>query len=171
MTDAECNWPQRRSVRLPNFDYTTACGYFVTICTAERRWLLGDLEADQVVRSPLGQLVADVWASLPEHHAVDLDAMVVMPDHLHGILFLCGAAASAGPGPERFGRPRAGSLSSVIRAFKGTVTKDGRRAGLVEGDVWQRGYHERVLRPAELERARDYIRANPHRWHAGGRVP
>jgi hypothetical protein len=35
--------PQRRSVRLPGYDYTQAGAYFVTLCTHNRAWLFGQI--------------------------------------------------------------------------------------------------------------------------------
>jgi putative transposase len=67
---------------------------------------------------------------------------------------------------EQFGKPVAGSLSTIIRAYKSKVT---RRINIKRGtkgeSVWQRGYIERIVRDEkELAIIRRYISENPVRW-------
>src|SRR4051794_29606856 len=90
-------------------------------------------------KSPEGICVSDVWLGLPRHYAyVSLDAFVVMPNHVHGIVVL----EHAGDGSAK----RA-SLSEVVRGFK---TYAARRVNLLRGvsgtPVWQRNYYERIVR-------------------------
>lgn len=60
----------------------------------------------------------------------------------------------------------AGSLATVVRSYKGAVSRKWR--GMLEGKdavVWQRGYYERVIRnDRHFNEARKYIRQNPTRW-------
>ena len=90
---------------------------------------------------------------------------------MHGVIqitFRRGTARRAPTrGDRRFGKPVPGSLPTVVRAFKSAVT---RRINQIRdtpgGTVWQRGYHEHVVRNEhDLERIRRYIRENPARWH------
>lgn len=65
---------------------------------------------------------------------------------------------------EAFGRPVKGSMPTLIRAFKSSVTRIARGHGF-EGRFWQRGYYERVVRnDDELARVRQYIQVNPEVW-------
>lgn len=77
----------RRSIRLADYDYAQVGAYFVTICAATRRSIFGRGKDGAIMLNPIGQIVRDTWLSLPEHHPhVALDAFVVMPDHVHGII-------------------------------------------------------------------------------------
>ena len=107
--------------------------------------------------------------------------MQLMPNHLHGILFIAdrtgGSRAARTPAARTpAARTRAVSTSSrginpkplgqLIGAFKTVSTK---RINLLRGTpggrVWQRGYYEHVIRiEAELDRVREYIVNNPLQW-------
>jgi REP element-mobilizing transposase RayT len=79
------------------------------------------------------------------HTAYDIDRFVVMPNHIHGIL----AHATSEPT----------ALSTVVGLFK---SRTSRSAGL---PLWQRSYHDRVIRnDRELVAYREYIETNPLRW-------
>ncbi len=122
----------------------------------------------------MGAIAEEEWrktAALRE--SVELDEFVVMPNHLHGILWILGAADAPSEGtPPRaptlgaFGRPVPRSLSTIINNFKGRVTTRAREASGIEDQlVWQRGFYERVIRnETELRGIREYIAANPRLW-------
>jgi putative transposase len=79
--------PQRKSPRLQGYDYSQNGAYFVTICTHERQSLFGDVVDDVMQLSKLGLLAETYWHSISEHYpTVELDAFIVMPNHVHGIL-------------------------------------------------------------------------------------
>ena len=42
------NYPQRKHPRLPQYDYSAAGGYFLTICTKEKRCILGTVGRDDL---------------------------------------------------------------------------------------------------------------------------
>jgi REP element-mobilizing transposase RayT len=67
---------------------------------------------------------------------------------------------------ERFGAPTDGSIPTIVRAFKSAVTKRINEMRDAPGSpVWQRGYHEHVIRDvAELDRIRRYVANNPRNW-------
>jgi len=74
---------------------------------------------------------------------------MIMPDHIHGIV--------------RVGRTR--SFAAFVRGFKSAVTSRVRQETIDEvRNVWQRGYHDRILREDDVIAARNYIAANPARW-------
>ena len=162
---------RRRSVRLPTHDYTSPGAYFLTICTAHRLCLFGSVRNQGVVLSKLGVLAEVLWRQAPSHaEGIDLDAFVVMPNHLHAIVVIPGdgrGTACRGPTearPETFSHPRKGSLATLVRSYKPAVTREaGRILGIRE--VWQRGFYEHVVRGRmQLLRVRDYIENNPIRW-------
>jgi REP element-mobilizing transposase RayT len=92
----------RRSIRLNGYDYASAGAYFVTICAQERACVFGDVVDGEMRANACGRIVQDVWDGLASRYAnVDLDAFVVMPNHVHGIIVLMdvprpGAAGARG---------------------------------------------------------------------------
>ena len=136
-----------RSIRLPNRDYRSPGAYFVTICAYGRQ---------TIFETPaLRELLQEHWLALPERFpTVRLDEFVIMPDHLHFILWLEGQQST---------NPR---LSEVIGAYKSLVAvawiKHVENNELnCSARVWQKGYYERVVRQDELDQTRYYIRTNP----------
>jgi putative transposase len=82
----------RRSIRLRNFDYASAGAYFVTICAQGRDCLFGEVVDGVMAANDAGRMVESVWSRLPERFSgIELDAFVIMPNHVHFILFLVGA--------------------------------------------------------------------------------
>ncbi len=165
--------PARRSIRLPDFDYSQVGQYFVTICAFEMRCIFGEIEQREVRLSRIGVIAAEVWFSVPRHFSeVTVDPFVVMPNHLHGILTIKERARHAVPlreehHAEGFRKPVEGSVPTIIRSYKSEVTKRVREAlGSRAINVWQSNYFERVLRNGkEFGDAYRYILENPLRWH------
>ena len=92
-----------------------------------------------------------------------------MPNHFHGIVWItrpCRGKARLAPTGGRFGRPKPGSLPTIIGSFKSAVTKRINRLRHTPGfPVWQRNYYERVIRnDRELNAIREYIQNNPRNW-------
>jgi len=71
----------RRSIRLKGYDYGSPGAYFVTICTKERERVLDD--------PIVAGIITDVWHALPGWFpTIALDEFVVMPNHVHFILWI-----------------------------------------------------------------------------------
>ena len=163
----------RRSIRLRGYDYRQAGTYFVTICTHHRECTLGAIHNRKVNLSPIGQIAERCWCALPEHFTfVDLDAFVIMPNHLHGIINIKdrGSGTMTALDDARTLAPakgtQAASLAALVQNFKSVSTRKINHLPKSAGTpVWQRGYYERVVRDqTELGRIRRYIEANPERW-------
>jgi REP element-mobilizing transposase RayT len=121
--------------------------------------------------SAVGQIVADEWSRTPVvRPEVRLDAWVVMPNHVHGIV----AIDTGGQGPSLvhedgplimnlFG-PQRRNLGALVRGFKGAAKTRIRQGGCGEFE-WQPRYYDHVIRDEQdLQRIRAYIRHNPARW-------
>jgi hypothetical protein len=78
----------RRSIRLKGYDYTSSGAYFITICTHQRECLFGEIVDGGMRLNAIGFAIQAYWQRLPLHFAVGLDAFIVMPNHIHGILIL-----------------------------------------------------------------------------------
>ena len=103
--------------------------------------------------------------------------VVVMPNHLHGIVWIVptdeGSGGEAGAPGHRVGahgraplRRSARSLGSFVAGYKSSVTKRINQLRASPGQpVWQRNYWERVIRyERELGGLREYIASNPLSW-------
>jgi len=79
--------PDRRPLRWLGHDYARSGWYLVTIVTWRRACVLGEVVDDTVRLSGLGVVVTACLEALPDHFpAVRLDAVVVMPNHVHAIV-------------------------------------------------------------------------------------
>lgn len=158
----------RHSIRLRGYDYRRGGPYFVTVCAFQRECLFGEVTEGRVCLTDIGRIVQECWAAIPEHFPfMTPDLSILMPNHLHGVLFRESADdIPAGAVAIRPAGTTAGSLGAVIQNFKATST---RRVNAERGTpgyhLWQRNYHERIIRDEEeLNRIREYILANPGRW-------
>ncbi len=85
---------QRRSIRLPGYDYAQAGAYFVTIVTKDRMCLFGEIVDREMLPNQFGRDRSIDWNDLPDHYpAVECDSFVVMPNHVHGIIELAHGGA------------------------------------------------------------------------------
>ncbi len=160
------------SARLRGYDYGQNGAYFVTICTRHRIRYFGEIvvpgqdwDLAQLVPTPVARLVMTSWEQIPGRFPfVALDAFILMPDHLHGILLLDKPTepTSSIDYENRFA-PQRENLAAILRGFKSGTTSQARRDGLEL--AWQPRYHDRIVRNAEeLEKIRGYVLNNPSRW-------
>lgn len=173
----------RKSIRLREYDYGQPWNYFITICTIHRTCFLGDIRGCDVQLSAIGEIVEAAWHTIPEHYPmVQLDEMVIMPNHVHGILCiradedgmpldldLSGAqdVSLADRSGARKGKgPGKGTLGSIIGSFKSASSRNiNKYRGTTGAPVWQTNYYEHVIRDEQsLDRIRAYIAGNPARW-------
>jgi len=79
----------RRSTRLKGYDYSPPGASFETIVTKDRACLFGEVVDGDLVLNEYGKQAKFVWERIPDHfHHVTLDGYVIMPDHVHGIIFI-----------------------------------------------------------------------------------
>ncbi|GAB4432037.1 MAG: transposase [Anaerolineae bacterium] len=184
MTPHDPNRHHRRSIRLKGYDYTQPGAYFVTMCTQERAHLFGRVVDGAMALNEYGEIVREEWfrsADVRPDVELHADEFVIMPNHVHGIIWIVEMGAD-GDGIVRAQRRCAptmtnrgvtlnnvtsGSLGAIIRAFKSAVT---RRINALRGTpgapVWQRNYYEHIIRTERaLHAIRRYIAENPLRWH------
>ena len=154
----------RKSTRLPGYDYSAPGAYFVTICSHDRGPMFGNVIDGIMHLNPLGALVQRHLVALSTHYSnLKLDpAFVVMPNHAHLIPTVLDHNAF----PDLAANPAKG-LNYVVRSFKAGVTKEAREAGLFTGSsLWLGRFYEHVIRHQKaLESIQDYIVNNPLQWH------
>ena len=164
---------------MQGYDYTQPGAYFVTICTYGREHLFGTVMDSGMQENELGGIVREEWfrtAQVRPYVRLYDDEFVVMPNHIHGIIWIAddtvvarrrvGARRRRAPTREQFGKPVPGSIPTIVRAFKSAVT---RRINILRGTpgapVWQRNYWEHIIRTERaLNAIRRYIQENPRRW-------
>lgn len=166
-----------RNHRLRSYDYQSAAGYFITICTSRREASLGEIEDGIVYLSYPGDAVLTAWEGLEERFPTILtDMFVIMPNHVHGILFLGAvvdgeavldengrasptatdsesqhvAAGLALPSPPQtpiWKKNSTPKLGDVIGAFKSiSATNANKILGRTGRPFWQRNYYEHIIR-------------------------
>lgn len=80
--------PNRRSIRMAEFDYSQDGMYYLTLCTQDEKYIFGKIENDEMVLNNLGIIARDIWLSLPEKYPnIILDEFIIMPNHLHNYIY------------------------------------------------------------------------------------
>ena len=173
----------RRSIRLKGYDYAQEGVYFVTVCTQNRACLFGAVADGEMQLNNAGQIAKAAWDDMPARFpSVRLDAFIVMPNHVHGIIMvgpqfiapqktpptIVGAQfivpSDGFDGTNQGVMNYAPTLGDMVRAYKAASTRLIRQAGTPDF-AWQRNYYEYVIRDEEsLNRIRQYILDNPARW-------
>ena len=173
--------------RCVGHDYTNRQIYMITMVTEGRRPLFGKVvgssnaesgspDEPRVELSALGQRVADEWWATTLHHPeVEVLALQMMPDHLHGILFvrekmeqplgmaLRGFKQSCNRHYRELVLGRA-SVSYVALPTQQTGRRDRRGEDRTHGMLFARGYNDRLLlRSGQLDTWLRYLADNPRR--------
>jgi len=154
---------RRNSLRYPGYDYAQPGAVFVTIETAARQRLFGTVVEGRMLHSPAGTMAISRWQTIQDRFpAVETDTFVVMPDHVHGIVFL-GTDADEAALRTTVGDVVRWFKTSVYAAYGTRVREEGWPP--YDGQLWHRDYYDRIVRNgAELAAIRAYIEGNPGRW-------
>ena len=172
----------RRSIRLREYDYSLAGAYFITICAKDRQCLFGQITDGVMGHNAAGKIIHACWSDLPRHfRSADLDAFVIMPNHIHGIVVIAergealahssegsvgvrGANASPLHVPPHGTQPQ--SLAAIVQNLKSVSSRRINRVNRTPGrTVWQRNYYEHIIRSEKsLDAIRQYIEINPTNW-------
>lgn len=194
MTKFDPQKHHRRSIRLKGYDYSQEGAYFVTMVTWQREFLFGNIANQEMMLSQYGEIVQKWWQEIPVHFPnVETGAFVIMPNHVHGIIYIFeerrGTASypKGVPVPEEDGENlvsqnnvmfgviqgggtpplRGPTLGQIVAYFKYQSTKEMNKAdntGTVT-KFWQRNYYEHIIRDEkDLQNKTDYIEANPLLW-------
>ena len=150
------NAAQRKQNRLRGY-YSRAGAYFVTVCTQDRRCTLCDIVGDgfPVPKAPGRIAEAYIKQIGGKYPGVAVDKYVVMPNHIHLLLRFTGGTGNPSP-----------TLGAVLGWFKYSVTREvNRRTGTAGQRVFQRSYHDHVVRDEkDYLRIWEYIDGNPYKW-------
>ena len=180
----------RRSIRIKDYNYSNIGMYFVTICVQNKAFLFGDIVDNEMILSDIGETVKQCWLNIPSHFPnVKLHNFVVMPNHIHLLITITGAAHNNAPeaayndapgavynnapraayngapgaaynGAPRAARPTANvSIPRIVAILK-------RKTNKIYGfNMWQSSYHDHIIRnEADYQRIWQYIDENPAKW-------
>ena len=129
--------------------------YFVTLCCAEKRHLFGEINRSEMHLNECGKIAKDMIDEISLHFpSSQVLNYVIMPNHIHLILFLEDTSGRADPSP---------TVSNVIGWLKYNITKD---VNLPKGQkLFQRSFYDRVIRNRdEHMEICNYITLNPENW-------
>ena len=153
--------PRRKnSIRLKGWNYRSVGYYFLTFCTYQRACLI---ESKEVI-----DYLEETWRRIPTWKGMEmfqLDAFVIMPNHVHAILWV--TASEIAHDSPKTDKVEPGSASAAVGTFKSTASRQLRlKFGFDPNDkIWQRGFYDRIIRnEQELHAVRKYIELNPVRW-------
>ena len=156
--------PKRKHPRLDNYDYSSAGAYFITICTDQRRQILSHIVGVDVLGDPQNVellphgMVADKYIKQMNgfYQNITVDQYVIMPNHIHLVLFVCEDGSPRTSTPTR----QTTTVSHFVSTFKRFCNKE------YGGNIWQRGFYDHVIRGRkDYEEIAKYIYENPVRWY------
>lgn len=184
------NLPNRRSIRLKNYDYSQKGSYFITIVTQNRKHLFGKIEDGKMILSSVGRIVEEEWLNTIQLRPnVSLGEFIIMPDHMHMIVTITTQVEKKDNDEWIHSNPKSPShtIGAIIRGFKGASTKkinlflNSSRSGESQftpsprtgeslfapsyNKIFQRNYYEHIIRnQRDYIRIEKYIIDNPRNW-------
>jgi REP element-mobilizing transposase RayT len=143
---------ERKQIRLKDYDYSMNGAYFITICTKDKKKILGtilsvgddDHIVPKVVLSKYGLIVEKYIKGIN-----GIDKYVVMPNHIHMIIKINnGTMWSSSP-----------TISQLVKAFKTLVSKE------IGHSIFQRSFYDHIIRNEhDYQEIWKYIDENPLKW-------
>lgn len=162
------------STRLKDWDYSCDGAYFFTVCTRDRECFLGEIMEGKLTETEQSKICAACWLDLPNHYPdCTLDAFVIMPNHVHGIIVInnrINRAVETGLKPVStttvMNTKIRYSLFEIVRGFKTFTARKINDYQKTQGKpFWQPRFYDHIIRTEnELNRIREYIQNNPGQW-------
>lgn len=163
--------PNRKKLRLKDYDYSQNGCYFVTVCVKDKRHLLAHYRSkeeivgaglrarpqDAIVLTPLGCEVEKAIGYINTHYKdIYIENAIVMPNHIHLLITIDNVEA------RYTGRHGDLPLQDIIRNLKSYTTKNyWEISGEKNNVLWQRGYMDHIIRnQADFEYHWNYIEYN-----------
>ena len=161
--------PKRKKIRLENFNYSNGGSYFLTICTKDREKILSRIEPAEdgeysynedgkylrVVLTNDGKIAEKYILSGENMGGIRVDEYVIMPDHIHMVVFV-----ENDEWEEKNSRERNERIPGFVSALKRLCHRE------MGKTVFQRSYHDHVIRNHEdYEQIIRYIHRNPAKWY------
>ena len=168
--------PQRKSPRLPGYDYNQAGVYFVTFCTKARENLLARITSSECVGThhdasvltltDIGQVVNRMVQVLPlRYPAIHLESYVIMPNHVHLLLRIVSEERTLREASLRKSAPKQRALlAKAIGYLEMNATKTVRCQDPFMVLLQERDHDHIVRNEADYLRIMQYIENNPAKW-------
>ncbi len=191
MNNPNTQIPNRKTIRLQNFDYSQAGLYFITICVKNMDCSFGNIRDKKMIPNNIGQIANDFWQEIPKHFSnVVMHGYIIMPNHVHGIIEIRNNATVRtrhvvsvqdpnGGDPEgashvmphykiprynQFSKPVPGSVSVIIQQYKSSVKRWCNKNNYRDFQ-WLSRFYEHVIGSERSYRLiSDYISDNPFKW-------
>ena len=153
------NLPHRKSPRLKDYDYSQNGYYFVTICSHNKQHIFSNIVGQGLAPAEnklteYGNIAKQELLDLENRYKIKIDKYVIMPNHIHAIIVIEGAAAGASPCP---------TLSDIICTFKSMVTRRCHNLSSKQ-KIWQTSFHDHIIRDKkDYLKIWNYIDTNPQK--------
>ena len=154
--------PQRKTIRLKEYDYNTPGVYFLTMCTENRRCILsrivgtGVLDGPKIELLPCGEVVERILLQIGSFYKhILIEDFVIMPNHVHILLKITEDAAKE--------NTISTAQNTAVSRFVSTLKRFTHREW--GGGIWQPRSYDHVIRDQDdFEIHRKYIKENPSGW-------
>ncbi len=155
--------PERKAIRLKDYDYSQKGCYFITMCVKGRHEMLGKVvvgrgfpDAPYVEMSEYGICLQNSIDFVRRNNDnIKIDNYIIMPNHAHLLVTICHSVNGASGKP----RPTNAIIPKLISSIKRFTNRE------IGFDIWQTSYHDHIVRNEEEYRhIRTYIDENPARW-------
>ena len=154
------NLPDRKTIRLKNYNYCANGYYFITICTHNRKNIFSNIVGQGLapaedILTRYGEIANEQLLNLENRYShIKIDKYVIMPNHIHAIIAI-NKTAGASPCP---------TLSDIICTFKSLTTRICKRQYSID-KIWQRSFYDHVIRDEnDYLKIWNYIDTNPQKW-------
>ncbi len=163
-TGINMDLPKRKQNRLKGYDYSRNGVYFLTVCTKDKKCILGRVVGDGVLDVP--QMILSDYGKTVDRRIMEIQKTyehiiiqnyVIMPNHVHLLVLLYSEGNAL---KEKVSETVANSeIAKLISTFKRFVNRE------IGFNIWQRSYHDHVVRnEAAYNTIWEYIDNNPAKW-------
>ena len=150
--------PNRKPIRLTEYDYSSAGAYFITICTANREKIFWNAVGADIIRpenvplSAVGKTAEQGILQVADHYPnITIDKYCIMPDHIHLILRIDSHVDG-----RMISAP---TVSTVVGSMKRWISKQ------VGRPIWQKSFYEHTIRnQRDYDEIWEYIENNPLKY-------
>lgn len=154
--------PDRKEIRLRNYDYSAVGTYFITICSHNRECTFGSVINGSILQPPtvrlskLGEIIrCNIDRITQVYPNIQILKSIIMPNHLHLLIAVTNTVQ-----PEKQTLDKM-LIPKVIQSFKASVTRQAK----AHGTVWQNRFYDHIVRDEqEFQRIWTYIDNNPAQW-------
>ena len=150
--------PNRKQIRIKNYDYATPGAYFITVCTANREKIFWHGVGADIIRpgnpplSASGKIAEQAVLQIASHYEnISVDKYCIMPDHIHLILRI-----ESNVSGRMISAP---TISTVVGSMKRWVSRQ------IGKPIWQKSFYEHGIRnQQDYDEIWTYIENNPLKY-------